>query len=437
MSKRAPLSAQELRQLLAEHGGWSAAARATGINVSTIKTRASTLGVKAREDTAPAVEQPEPRQTIETGKETASAEFVEATITPDDVPTDAELLKRANLNPERWEVVSRRQSVWDAPSQDGPQTMRSLRVSYAVKRATLAEEIQPAFGGAPVTVKPPARRKRQASDIETVFVVSDFHCPYHDERLLERCEQLLTRVEPQRLIVNGDLVDWPTLSRHPKTTGNPAANASANECIQAGGEVLARLRAAVPEDCLVQFVPGNHDSNLARFLYQNASAAADLCVAGTDTPVWSLRNLLQFDRLGIEMVGDEEQWQHAVVRLTDHLVVRHGLSVRAGSAASVVANMKSSEYATVSGHTHRQGVASATRWASSGRHKIVQGAEIGGMFQMPRKPTDWPTYVPHNMDWQPGFASIEIERAPGLAGHFSISLASWQNNQLMWRGERW
>jgi len=429
LSNRAPLSAQELRQLLAEHGSWAAASRATGRSVSQIKTRASTLGIRVK-DAAPTTESPVtgPSQTIETGKETASAEFVEATVNPDDVPTDAELLKRANLDPKLWEVVTRRQSVWEAQGKDGEEkVMRSLRVAYGRIKETLADTVLPAFGGKPISIKAPARRKTPTRDGELIFVLSDFHCPYHSDKLLSLTEQVLLEQQPDRLIINGDIVDWPSVSRHA-----PEKNeASANECVQSAGEVLARLRAAVPEDCRVQFIPGNHDSNLSRYLMERAAAAADLCVAGTDIPVWSIQNLLRFDALGIEMVGSEDRWLHSTVKLTDELVVRHGLSVRAGSAASVIANFKSSTFATVSGHTHRQGIAHVTRWRASGKHKVLQGAEIGGMFQMPRKSTDWPGYLAHStLDWAPGWASIALDES----GHYSIDLASFQNGRLMWRG---
>lgn len=432
MSKSAPLSAQELRRLLAEHGGWAAAARATGINVSTIKTRASVLGIRVDGDDAPVSLPPAAAsQTIQTGKDSASAEFVEATVKPDDVPTDAELLRRANLDPAEWEVVSRRQSVWEAQGKGGEEkTMRSLRVSYGRLKETLSDTVLPAFGGRPVTVKPPARRKAGERQSRLVFVLSDFHCPSYDPKLLEVTEQVLLDAQPDELIINGDLVDWPTVSRHAPERGE----ATANECVQSAGEVLGRLRAAVPDDCRVRFIPGNHESNLSRYLLERASAAADLCCAGSDIPVWSLQNLLRFDELGVEMVGSEDRWMQSTIKLTDELVVRHGLSVKAGSAASVIANFKSATFATVSGHTHRQGIAHVTRWRASGKHRVLQGAEIGGMFQMPRKSTDWPGYVAHsNLDWAPGWASIELEPD----GHYSIDLASWQNGTLMWKGQRW
>jgi metallophosphoesterase superfamily enzyme len=309
--------------------------------------------------------------------------------------------------------------------------MRSLKVSFSKKKEALSDAILPAFNGSKVTIKAPARRKENKRETELVVIVSDFHAPYHDEKLLELCQQYLQDVQPDRLIINGDLVDFPTTSRHRKTTTNKTA--SANECVQVGGEILAKLRASVPEDCRVQFIPGNHDGWLSTFLLNQAGPAYDLCVSGSDVPVWSLQSLFRFDELDIEMIGSEDQWGHAVVQLTDHLVVRHGDSVRAGSGASVLANMRSAEYATISGHTHRAGIVSRCLWLADGSHLVIQGAEVGGMFKMPSKPTDWPTYTQHNMDWSPGFGVVEVEED----GHYSIDLATYQNGVLMVRGERY
>ncbi len=427
-----PLSESELRRLLAEHGGWAAAARATGLSLSAIYNRASVLGVRADTDEPAVLPEARPRQVVETGKESASAEFVEATVDPGDVPSDAELLRRANLDAQDWEVVSRRQSVWDAMGPDGVErTMRSLRVSYGRVRESLSDVVLPAFGGRPVSVRSPKRLKRNERESELIFVLSDFHAPFFDERLLAATEQVMLAEQPDRVIINGDLVDWPTVSRHAKKTQDHWV--SANDCIQSAGKVLARIRAAVPQDTRIQFLPGNHDANLSRFLLDRAEAAADLCVSGSDVPVWSLRNLLRFDELGIEQIGQEDRWEQATIKLTDELVVRHGLSVKAGSAASVIANLKSATFASITGHTHRQGVAGVTRNRPKG-HKILLGAEIGGMFQMPRKASDWPTYVAHDrLDWQPGWASISLEKDK----HYCLDLASWQNGALMWRGSRY
>jgi len=436
--KQPPLTADELRSLQQQYGSWAAASKATGRSQSQIRSRASVLGIRLRtndadQGTTHHSTSTTPRTTVDTGEETASAEFIEATLDPNEMPSDNELLKRANLDPAIWKVERRRISAWEAQAAEGEvKTMRALRVSYCRIQETLSEGILPAFGGRPVIVRAPKRRPQNERSNELTIVLSDFHAPFHDKKLLDVTEQVLRETQPDRLIIDGDIVDWPSMGRHGKKTDD--CWASANECIQAAGDILARLRAAVPEDCPVLFIPGNHDAWLSQYLYRQAGGLADLCVSGTDVRVWSLAHLLRLEELGIEMIGKEDRWEQSTFPLSKSLVVRHGASVKKRSGASVIANMEGGDFASITGHTHRQAVVSITRNDSRRKHKILQGAETGGMFQMPSKPTDWPTYLRHDgLDWQSGWVSVNMEPD----GHYSIDCASWQNGVLMWQGRRW
>ena len=368
----------------------------------------------------------ETRTVIEIGKEVGSIEYTEQTLDPNKVPTDGELLKKANLDETVWEVSSRRSSVWEAQAAEGEtKTLRSFRVGFSKIKNNPADVILPAFGGKPVSIKAPSRRKENKRDSELVVIVSDFHAPYYDEELLQACEQLLIDQQPDRLIVNGDVVDFPSVGRHRKTTTR--CTASANECVQSGGEILARLRAAVPDDTKVELIPGNHDAWLNNHLLDRAEGVIDLCVSGTDIPVWSMENLFQLKSLGIDLVGEADTWPHSYVQLTDHLVVKHGNTARAGAGASPLAEMKSSDFATIHGHTHRAAVVSKTIWSADGKRKTFQGAEIGAMCKV--EPGGWPTYT-SLPDWSPGFATVTIEKD----GRYGIDLATWQNGVLCWRG---
>lgn len=368
-------------------------------------------------------------QTINVGKDSASAEFVEAEFDPNKVDTDEELLRKANLDPKVWEVTHRSVSVWEAQGPGGEdKELRSLKVTFGKIKASLSELVLPAFNGKTIQVKSKPRRKENKRNNQLVVVVSDFHAPYHDEDLLDACEQFLIDQQPDRLIIDGDLVDFPTVGRHRKTTNR--CQATANECVQAGGEILARLKAAVSDDCRVEFIPGNHDAWLNNYLLGQAGAAVDLCVSGSDVPVWSLENLFQMSSLGIELVGEADTWPHSYVQLTDHLIVKHGETARSGSGASPLAEMKASNFGVIHGHTHRSAAVSKTVWGADGSRFTYQGAEVGCMCRI--EPGGWPTYT-NQPDWSPGFATVSIEDDQ----HYGIDLASWQNGTLIWRSERY
>ena len=52
---------------------------------------------------------------------------------------------------------------------------------------------------------------RRAS--ETIVFVSDLHAPYHDEGALSSAFNLIRRVSPDRIVLNGDVNDFFQLSR--------------------------------------------------------------------------------------------------------------------------------------------------------------------------------------------------------------------------------
>lgn len=424
---------EALEAEIEKHGSITKAAKAHGVGKDVVRrhlngdkkqTAGRPIGTQKQEKPSNS-----PSQTLNISKDSVEAEFVEADFDPNRVETDEELLAKAQLDPEVWEVTNRRVSVWQAQGAEGEEkTLRSLRIGFGKIKPTLSELVLPAFDGKTIEVKAKPRRKENRRDNELVVIVSDFHAPYHDEALLEACEQMLRDVQCDRLVVAGDLVDFSNLGRHRKTTNR--CQATANECVQAGGEILARLRAAVSDDCQVQFIPGNHDAWLNNYLLGQAGAAVDLCVSGSDIPVWSLENLFQMSSLGIDLVGEADTWPHSYIQLTDHLVVKHGETAKSGSGASPLAEMKASNFGVIHGHTHRQAVVGKTVWGADGSRFTYQGAEVGAMCQI--DPNGWPTYT-NQPDWSPGFATVSIEKDQ----HYVISLASWQNGVLCWQGERY
>lgn len=353
---------------------------------------------------------------------------VPGSLSEEDLKDPERVLREHDISPDDYEIVKVDLAQRENSSTKDPKVAKSIAVTISPK----IELPEPAFGGKPITIKPRKRTKRIETDTELVLILSDYHAPYVDWKLHEASLQLIAENQPQRIIVNGDLVDFPTVGRHRTTTTK--CQASVSECIEAGGRVLGDLRAAAPEDCQIDLIPGNHDAWLNNKILADVASIYDLTAYGDDKPVWSFENLFRLEELGINLVGEPDTWPHSSIALTAHLVVHHGDVARKGSGASPLASMAGKDFAEIHGHTHRQSLVGRTVWLADGSTRIYQGGECGAMCVM--EADGFPTYTRHP-DWQPGFASVELalDASGRPSGEYSMDLATWQNDQLMWRGE--
>jgi len=355
----------------------------------------------------------------------------DGTLSPDALHlTPEELMEAYNLGDDYFPVkldISER----DAGTASAPKVSRGISLTVQKK----PELPEPAFEGRPITIKPRKRsKKKQKKTTELVLVISDYHAPYVDWDLHNAALRLIEENEPNRIIVNGDLVDFPTVGRHRQTTQRCMATVS--ECIEVGGKILSDLRAAATEDCQIDFIPGNHDAWLSNYILDKAKSIYDITAYGEETPVWSFEKLFRLEEMGINIVGEPDTWPSSHIALTQHLIVHHGDVARKGSGASPLASMSGKDFAEIHGHTHRQSIVSRCVHFADGSTKIYQGGECGAMCKM--EDGGFPTYTRHP-DWQTGFCSVELllDDKGNKTEHYSIDLATWQNSVLMWRGNAW
>jgi transposase-like protein/predicted phosphodiesterase len=415
MAHRKPTQ-EEFEEALQEGGNVSKAATLLGVSAPTLYNWIRDGFLSRPEGDAPGK------------RKLTEALNVSGTLEEADLKDPGRLLREHGLAEDDYDIVKVDLAQRENSSAKDPKIAKSISVTVAPK----LELPQPAFGGRPITIKPHKRTKRTSSETELVLILSDYHAPYVDWQLHEASLQLIAENQPHRIIVNGDLVDFPTVGRHRTTTTR--CQASASECIEAGGRVLADLRSAAPDDCHIDLIPGNHDAWLNNKILGEVSAIYDLTAYGDTKPVWSFENLFRLEELGINLVGEPDTWPHSSIALTPHLVVHHGDVARKGSGASPLASMSGKDFAEIHGHTHRQSLVGRTVWLADGSTRIYQGGECGAMCVM--EASGFPTYTRHP-DWQPGFASVELEldATGNPSGEYSMDLATWQNSKLMWRGE--
>jgi hypothetical protein len=397
------LSEKELGALLDQYGSLVAAARGEGLGLSSLRNRASALGISAREH--------------KKKQERADDQFV----TSDD-PAEwgdvKDLMSRRGLDPNDWIITRARVNEWGGP--DGQENAQ-LRVDMAPRLGVL----MPARSEGWVAPKRvvPAEKK----DHETVVFLGDHHAPHHDKNLhLAVCEWL-REFKPDRGIILGDLLDFDQLSRHRRT---PEWTNDVQTTLDAAYGILRAYIEASP-NTRWQMLDGNHEDRLRNSVLDHLSSMFGVSQAKEDPaeklrPVLSTPFLLRLDELGIEWESPEGGYEHAQINITSELAARHGWIATKGSGVSALKTIDHLRYSVIVGHTHRQAIVHHTAHSIDGKPKTLLGCEAGTLATIERG-LGYAT----SPDWQRGFATADVYS--GKSGLFKVDLATYVDGTLLWR----
>jgi hypothetical protein len=330
------------------------------------------------------------------------------------------LLKRRGLDPDEWTVERVTVNEWEALAKDGDDNrvvqLHQLK-AHLRRRWTLAI-LSPAVEVAQRHV--PVSAPTGTAD-RLVWVAGDQQAPYHDEQLHAAVLRWLHDVKPDEGVLHGDTQDFSNVSKHPDKRN---WNATVQECVNSAYRLLSDYRDAAPSMRLSKLL-GNHDWRLEAEMMSRAERTAYVTPAYLEgeTPepfLYSPRRLLHLDRLGIILVGEEgENWDHAEVKLTPSLSVKH----KAPAQQKLLRMSRS----LIVGDSHRQSVEHITCFDSDDRQVIRTLVHAGCLCD-----TGGLGYTKFP-DWQPGFATAAI----AADGTVSYELATWRNGRLTWRGESW
>lgn len=123
-----------------------------------------------------------------------------------------------------------------------------------------------------------------------VGVLADIHIPYHSTPILKLAINYLRNAKIDVLVLNGDIFDFYAASKYLKVPSRPSIKAE----MALGLQFLEQLRILFPTQKII-FKIGNHEDRLGHYLLRNAPDLYEL--ESISLPV-----LLEFDRLGIDMV---------------------------------------------------------------------------------------------------------------------------------------
>jgi predicted phosphodiesterase len=215
-----------------------------------------------------------------------------------------------------------------------------------------------------------------------VGIINDVHFPYHSKKNLNIALEQMVKAGVDKLILNGDMVDFYGISRFSTTPDMPMLKdelAMAIDCMN-------QLRINLP-DAEMFYKVGNHENRLYRYLTDRAAG-----LWGLDE--LSLTNLFKLKDNNIKFVDD-----HEFILIGD-LTVMHGHELGVSTAGMNVANTMFKRYlgSLCFGHFHK--TQDFYRTIATGVTQQSHG--IGALCDLA------PQYRPYN-DWNAGFAIVEFD----------------------------
>lgn len=210
-----------------------------------------------------------------------------------------------------------------------------------------------------------ASRAKRKSRTDTVDIVaSDAQIPFQNEVYVDQLLDLITRVQPDRVTLLGDMLDITTLSKYEQRTEWAGRM---QEALDRYHLLLAQIRATGVGRLAV--VHGNHEERLPKFLRRDAAELIGLRRANDAGAlgVLTIAHLARYDELEIEAVTG---YPNGTYWLENNLQGIHGTEAkkRGQSAANYLAKQAVS---TLFGHDHRLQVAWQTQPTGDGLKDMV------------------------------------------------------------------
>lgn len=255
------------------------------------------------------------------------------------VPSPIDILESHGLDIDEWEVISVRASRWGNPEDP----MIQLRVNAIRKDALIAHPVIELPAAPPVGI--------EKMDMDKSFIyISDQHCPYMDKGWERAVCGYIKAEQPQLIVCGGDAGDLSEISRH---RTHPRFAATVNATNDAVVRHLANIRLAAGPECVIIYIPGNHDDRIAYYAADFANKLSgvrpgQLPGEEVEIPQLNYRKLWCLDELGIELV--DEDWKLAQYLITEELAARHGYLTGNNSERKLLEKHGRSQ---IHGHDHR------------------------------------------------------------------------------------
>jgi hypothetical protein len=314
-----------------------------------------------------------------------------------------QLIRAAEIDLDRWIVDSWSANTWEMGSGDG-EKIRLWQVKASLRR-------RPEWARHPV--QPVRHMKRQrtrsTSPRACALVIPDSQNgyrwdtrhqhldPLHDRRAWDLAVQMAQRLQPDVILLLGDMVDlgpWST-----KYHDGADLRGTTQPTLVELHWWLGQLRLASPGAQIV-YLEGNHEDRVGKALRQLMPEAEGVRPADDETgaPMLSIQRLLALDSLDVEYVGpyDSEYW------LWDSVRVHHGETVRGKGGATATATVSDAVHCDIFGHVHRLELACRTLHGPGGE-RVIWALSPGTITRIDGVVPAFSSRV----NWQQGLAVLE------------------------------
>ena len=342
------------------------------------------------------------------------------------IKTLEDLIESAKIDTDEWTVRSWTANSWEGVGKDSePITLHQVKASL---------ERSPKHLFAKVSNVRNLRRKamRMGRAVKSALIIPDSQHgfrwnydrktiePMHDERALACVVELAKLMQPDEIILLGDMLDlapWALKFPRDKSLANTTQPSDA-----ALYDFLYQLRSA-SRHSVCHYVAGNHEDRIDRAILERLGEAEGLRQANDPNGhgVLTVPHLLALDSLDIKYIEyKDEYWLWNKVR------VWHGTLVRKGGGKTVASMAQAGQHHEVVGHIHRLELAMKTLWGPNGSRTVT--------FMSPGCLTRLDGMVPAatpRVDWQQGVGVAYLDRD----GTVSMMPIPINNGRLIWQGE--
>lgn len=214
---------------------------------------------------------------------------------------------------------------------------------------------------------------------QRIFVLSDIHIPYQDDRTLSAVFDCLVDTQPQNIVLLGDVLDCYSISRFCK---RPDRVRNLQDEINIFYKLMRELKKHLPNTD-IHYVLGNHENRLEKLILDNPGLFGLKALEPT--------KLFRLDELGI--------FYHKTKVKLNNFIYYHGDVARKDSSYTAKAEFLDHKMNDgISGHTHRLG-----------SYYTTYEQNASGWFENGCLCKIEPDYLndPDKANWQHGFTIID------------------------------